>query len=171
MTYTLAQPAAVTTWRFFAAGEPKGQPRPRAFVRNGHARVYDAGTAEGWKSCIAIGARGNGPPDPLTGPVSLEVEFFMPRPKGHYGSGRNAHVLKDTAPLWHVGKPDIDNAIKACLDALTMLGAWLDDAQVCSLISAKRYADDHRLGAWITIHDLSRRVAGEATRTGVNNER
>ena len=39
-------------------GEPKGQPRPRAFAKpigggKFSARVYDAGTAEGWKSQIA----------------------------------------------------------------------------------------------------------------------
>jgi len=33
----------------FARGAPKGQPRPRAFSREGKASVYDPGTAEGLK--------------------------------------------------------------------------------------------------------------------------
>ena len=40
-----------------APGIPKGQPRPRAFSRNGHARVFDPGTAEGWKSAVAVAAQ------------------------------------------------------------------------------------------------------------------
>jgi len=42
---------------FFVSGDPKAQPRIRAFAINGHARVYDPGTAEGWKSLIAVAAR------------------------------------------------------------------------------------------------------------------
>ena len=32
---------------FTVLGDPKGQPRPKAFSRGGHAAVYDPGTAEG----------------------------------------------------------------------------------------------------------------------------
>lgn len=46
------------TITFFIHGDPKPQPRPRAFARRMGAkfvaRVYDAGTAEGWKSQIAM---------------------------------------------------------------------------------------------------------------------
>ena len=39
--------------------------------------------------------------------------------------------LKPNAPKWHTDKPDRDNADKAVLDALTNLGLWGDDKQVC----------------------------------------
>jgi len=46
---------------FFVPGEPKGQPRPRAFARKMGdkfvARVFDAATAEGWKGAIAAVAQ------------------------------------------------------------------------------------------------------------------
>ena len=148
--------------RFFAAGIPKGQPRPRAFARfiggKAIARVYDAGSAEGWKSDIALAARFHRPAEPIAGPVRIEVEFLMPRPKSHF----NRLGLKDSAPYWHIAKPDIDNALKAVCDALTTLRFWHDDAQVCALVSSRRYADPDVSGpgAWIEIHELSRRVAG-----------
>ena len=37
----------------FVHGEPKAQPRAKAFARNGRAGIYDPGTAEGWKGAIA----------------------------------------------------------------------------------------------------------------------
>ena len=49
------------TISFSVDGEPKAQPRPKAFARNfgnkWQARVYDPGTAEGWKSLIAIAVK------------------------------------------------------------------------------------------------------------------
>src|SRR4029077_12784124 len=49
-------------FRFVVIGDPKGQPRPRAFAKkigiNTYvARVYDAASAEAWKSAIALSAR------------------------------------------------------------------------------------------------------------------
>lgn len=34
----------------------------------------------------------------LAGPVSVKIGFYLPRPKTHYGTGKNAGVLKDNAP-------------------------------------------------------------------------
>lgn len=135
-------------------GEPKGQPRPRAFARNGKARVYDPGTAEHWKSCVAAAMR-----DRLTftfmGPVYLCLNFVMPRPKSHYRTGKHSGELRDTAPFWHTGKPDYDNLAKAVTDALTTLRAWVDDAQVAEARVTKRYAGpDERPGCWVRIEEL-----------------
>jgi Holliday junction resolvase RusA-like endonuclease len=130
------------TTRFFVAGTPKGQPRPRAFVRNMGgkmvARVFDAGTAEGWKSAVATAGEPHRPANPLTGPVVVALDFRMPRPRGHYGSGKNAANLKASAPTYHTGKPDVDNLAKAVLDALTHCSWWRDDAQVVAL-TVKRW--------------------------------
>lgn len=120
---------------FFVPGEPKGQPRARAFaMKRGdktYVRMYDPSTAEGWKNLVAGVARPHLPLHPPLGPVSLSTVYTMPRPRGHFGSGRNACVLKPNAPQWHIGKPDIDNLDKAVMDCLTNLGFWKDDCQVC----------------------------------------
>lgn len=131
-------------------GIPKGQPRPRAFSRGGMTRVYDPGTAEGWKSQIAIAFKDGAPFDftPFDGPVHLTIRFYFPRPKSHF---RKAGI-KDTAPSMVTTKPDADNAAKAVMDALTTLGLWQDDAQVTGLLVRKLYADGHP-GAAIEIRE------------------
>ena len=104
------------------------------------ARVFEAGTAEGWKSLIAAAAKPHTPPVPILGPVRVELTFVFPRPKSHYRTGKNAGVLRDDAPTWHTSKPDRDNLEKAVLDALTQLGGfWRDDSQVCAGSVSKRY--------------------------------
>lgn len=132
----------------FACGIPKGQPRPRAFARNGKARVYDPGTAEAWKGAVALAV---GPRAPVTGPVRVDLAFAMPRPKAHLDSrGR----IKDSAPGYHTGKPDADNLAKGCLDALTTMRVWQDDAQVASLRVTKRYDEGGSWGCAITVFAL-----------------
>jgi len=127
------------TISFFAPGDPKGQPRPRAFSRGGHARVFDPGTAEGWKSAVAVAAKPCLPAEPIAGPVRVTLHFSMRRPKSHYRTGKRAGELRPDAPGWFTSKPDADNLAKAVLDALTTLGAWGDDAQVARLIVEKVY--------------------------------
>jgi Holliday junction resolvase RusA-like endonuclease len=104
------------------------------------ARVFEAGTAEEWKSLIAAAAKPHTPPTPILGPVSVDLTFFFPRPKSHFLAGKNAAFLRDDAPKWHTAKPDRDNLEKAVLDALTQLGGfWRDDSQVCDGRVMKHY--------------------------------
>jgi Holliday junction resolvase RusA-like endonuclease len=130
---------------FSVRGEPKGQPRPRAFARKigGRyvARIFDAGTAEAWKSAIAMAARALVPPSPDMGPIILRLAFSMPRPKSHFLSGR----LRADAPTWCTKKPDVDNLAKAVMDALTVCRFWRDDEQVCRIEASKQWEDVHAL--------------------------
>lgn len=125
---------------FFVAGHPKGQPRARAFAmkRGGQTfvRMYDPATAEGWKSLIAGAAKEHVPFPPITGPVRLEIIFYMPRPKSHYRANGD---LKPNAPRCHTGKPDLDNLEKAVMDCFTNLGMWGDDSQVATKVTEKVY--------------------------------
>lgn len=130
---------------FTVFGIPKPQPRVRAFackMGGGKfaARVYDPGTAEGWKSCIAECARAVLPTAPLSGPLHLTLHFRMPRPKSHYRTGKNAGMMRPDAPNYHSSKPDADNLTKAVKDAMTLLGFWRDDGQVAITIVEKTYA-------------------------------
>lgn len=130
-------------------GIPKPQPRPRAFALNGRARVYDAGTAEGWKSSIAAAALAHRPAQPIDEPLRLMIRYYLPRPKGHFGK----KGLRGSAPAHPCGKPDLDNLDKAVLDALTEIGMWRDDSLVCRKESEKSYGT--RAGAEIQIHPLA----------------
>jgi Holliday junction resolvase RusA-like endonuclease len=72
-------------------------------------------------------------------PLAIECDFFVRRPKGHWGTGRNARVLKeryvDARPT---GRPDLSNLVKLIEDALTTL-AWADDDQIVSIAARKSY--------------------------------
>ncbi len=140
--------------RFFAVGEPRGQPRPKAFSRSGFTRVYDPGTAEGWKGQVAIAAKDFLPAIPLSGPLCVHLELYFPRPKGHYGTGKRAGTLKSSAPGYHTSTPDADNCAKAITDALTTLRMWKDDSFVAHLIVRKLYDDGRGPGCLIEIREL-----------------
>lgn len=136
----------------FVDGDPKGQPRARAFARGGHARVYDPGTAEGWKSQVALAFRGLIPSSPLDGPLAVHLGFIFSRPKNHY---RANGTLKESAPRYHTSKPDIDNLEKAVLDAMKQIGMFRDDAQVCKVQKSKRYVGylEEGPGCWIEVYE------------------
>ena len=121
-------------------GTPKPQPRPRAFARGGRARVYDPGTAEGWKSAIATEMREHAG-KAIDGPLWLTMVFYIPRPKSHYRTGKYSHLLKDSAPKHHTSKPDGDNLAKGTLDALTGIQVWRDDSQVVRMSITKEWAE------------------------------
>ena len=83
------------------------------------------------------------PKQPLKGDISLDVTFYMPRPKSHYRTGKRSHVLKAKAPVFHSVRPDLDNLIKMLLDTISGKNKMvLDDSQICALASIKVYSDD-----------------------------
>lgn len=133
----------------FVVGLPKGQPRPRAFARGGKARVYDPGTAEGWKSEIALAFLDVVGP-PLAGPLVVKLDFNFPRPKAH--TKKDGTLRPGMPQVWHVQKPDVDNLAKAVLDALTTIGLWHDDAQVAVLEVSRKWS--WRGGALIQVGQL-----------------
>lgn len=73
-------------------------------------------------------------------PLTVVVTFALPRPKGHYGTGRNARLLRDAAPTWPAGKPDVDKLLRSTLDALGEAGVFRDDSQVVWATAIKTYA-------------------------------
>lgn len=86
----------------------------------------------------------------LVGPIGVELTITVERPRSHYRTGRNAHLLRDDAPVWPVlvGTGDADKYGRACLDALQRgkpgnpgAGVFIDDAQVVELVTRKVYPD------------------------------
>lgn len=144
------------TVSFFVAGhpEPAGSkqafvpqhPRTKQIYRDKHGRVVvsvvDANSkSKAWKAHIASTARICYRGAPLAGPVVLYLTFTLNRPKGHYGTGRNATTIKASAPRRPTSKPDVLKLARAVEDALTQAGVWGDDAQIVDEHLAKRYGE------------------------------
>jgi len=70
--------------------------------------------------------------------VAVRGDFHLARPAGHYATGRNAGQLRPSAPAWPLGRPDVDNLLKAPLDALTGL-LYRDDAHVGHVQGTRRF--------------------------------
>lgn len=145
----------MSTLAFRVTGEPKGQPRPRAFARKMGAihvaRFYDSDVADEWKRAVQIVVRDAATVHkwPLTlGPVAISMCFAMPRPKSHSG----AKGLKPSAPVHHSSKPDADNLAKLVMDQITRSGKiWRDDSQVVSLRVDKMWASGNESGCSVLI--------------------
>jgi Holliday junction resolvase RusA-like endonuclease len=142
----------------FIFGDPKGQPRARAFARKMGAkhvaRMYDSDEADAWKRAVDLGIERELKsaavmPDPF-GAFDCKLTFFFRRPKSHYGKA--GHV-KASAPVCHVSKPDADNLAKLVLDRITRGGRiWRDDSQVARLRVEKFWAiTDARIGVYLSV--------------------
>jgi crossover junction endodeoxyribonuclease RusA len=125
--------------RFVVPGIPVQQGSKR-HVGNG-IMVEAAANLKPWREAIIYAAREHSKELRYpTGPVNACLYFYFPRPKSHFGTGRNAHVLKDGATEYKATKPDLDKLVRAVLDAITQSGVvWRDDSQVAGLTALKRY--------------------------------
>jgi Holliday junction resolvase RusA-like endonuclease len=99
------------------------------------------------------------------GAVVCEFVFYRQRPAGHYGTGRNARLLKPSAPMWPTGRPDALKLARAAEDALTGT-VWADDAQIVVGLNVKAYTCrfEGREGVAVTVRpatvaDLMRHAA------------
>ena len=75
--------------------------------------------------------------EPLADALKVEICFFLKKPKS----------AKRELPTV---KPDIDNLVKAVLDAGNGI-IWNDDNQVCILQTWKDYDPEHRVGIFISV--------------------
>ena len=85
------------------------------------------------------------PPDnwityPLICTIKLKCVFIIARPKGHFGTGKNANKLKSSAPDYPAVKPDSLKLARAVEDALNGI-IYRDDSQICKHEIEKVYAD------------------------------
>lgn len=90
---------------------------------------------------------------PLDMPVAVKMLFFLPRPKSHYRTGKNADQLRPGAPRRPAKMPDLSKLVRATEDALTDAGMWRDDAQVIEISAMKYWADSRPPGAVIVIQE------------------
>lgn len=77
---------------------------------------------------------------PITAPKLVDLTFYMPIPAS--GKSNRKKVVN-----WqnHIIKPDIDNLVKGCFDAINKI-AWKDDAQVYEVHAKKIYSNNPGIG-------------------------
>lgn len=122
--------------------DPVAQGRPRFVTpKGGEAfhRPYDPKKSKDYKKAVAIYAvkamRGQ---SLLEGPLHLAVAFYRPIPKSWSKKKREQAQQRLIRPI---GKPDLDNYVKAVKDALTMI-VWVDDSQIVDLVARKFYTPE-----------------------------
>ena len=122
---------------FYAEGVPAPQ---GSKTHVGGGRLIESSRQVGlWRDAVrraAVEAMADRPP--IDGPVYLVQVFALPRPKSHYGTGRNSGRVKRGAPSRPPVRPDLDKLARAVGDALTGV-CYHDDAQVVNLCAAKYY--------------------------------
>lgn len=128
---------------FYVEGIPRPQGSKKAFMVPGMKHptlVESAGEPlKQWRKSVASVAAEQG--RKIEGPVCVQLVFFFPRAKSHFGTGRNAEVLKPSAPTHHTKRPDVDKVTRAVLDALTDV-VIEDDSCVVMLTAIKDYCSN-----------------------------
>ena len=130
-----------------------GIPAPGGSKRHvGHGILVDAGKHnKEWRTAVAwVGSEHC--KELFTGPLVVRFCFRFVRPQGHYGSGKNAHHVKASAPRWPAVRPDTTKLIRSTEDALTGI-VWRDDAQIIDQHAYKEYAE--QAGCLITISEAA----------------
>ena len=96
--------------------------------KDGTTYRYDPQELKAVKALFRDHLAQHAPPEPLTGPVFLEVTWIYPAGDQH-ADGE-----------YKITKPDTDNLLKAFKDAMTKVRFWKDDAQVCREVNGKIYS-------------------------------
>jgi Holliday junction resolvase RusA-like endonuclease len=130
-------------------GVPRPKPDPRCFGRGGHHHLSIPANSPGyaqWRERCTEAGRALAAQQrfPKGTPVGLMITVTVPRPTSHYRTGKNAHLLRSTAPAFPLSRShgDIDKIQRLILDALTDSGVWDDDSQAVRVEAAKCYPDD-----------------------------
>jgi len=109
--------------RFTLSVAPVAKGRPR-LGRGG--RVYTPDETRRFENEVRMLARLYKPEQPWAGPIGICLKFSLPKPKRP----------KCNEPIC---RPDLDNYVKAVLDALDEF--WIDDSQVVHLSATKEYGE------------------------------
>jgi Holliday junction resolvase RusA-like endonuclease len=133
-----------------------GMPQPQGSKKPGRNRktgqlimIEDNDNLKPWRAVAIFAAREATGQflgwKPMDEAVEVIVWCYFPRPQWHYGTGRNAGVVKDSAPKWPSVKPDGDKLARAIGDALEQAGVVRNDSRIVDWHIHKRYCDTPRI--------------------------
>ncbi len=128
---------------FTVYGTPLAQKRHRHFSRGKFTQVYDPSKHDktDFQKVLLQVKSENNLTKPLEGALSMKIVFSFERPKSHYRTGKYSGMVKESAPIEHTKKPDLDNLAKFVMDSMNKM-IFNDDSQVSSLLLIKKYAED-----------------------------
>ena len=121
-----------------------GIPAPQGSKRHvGRGILIESSTKVGpWREAVVAAATNQGAANTrLDGPISLDVSFYLPRPKSHFRANGD---LKPTAPFVQSNTPDLDKLLRSTLDALVQAAVIADDSRVQTIEARKLYATSER---------------------------
>lgn len=121
---------------YVVTGTPKPQSRPKFFRnRAGYMGTYSPKTD--WFNIVYTETlkqkeklRSN---QQLKGALAVDLYFYLPIPK-------SVSKKKREKMFYVTKKPDIDNLVKAVLDAINYTNLWEDDSRIARLRTAKIYS-------------------------------
>jgi Holliday junction resolvase RusA-like endonuclease len=125
-----------------------GHPAPKGSLKciggrggKGHVLIEDNARTKPWRKTLATWAGRRLQPVQPQEPIGVEITFTLERPKSHYGTGRNAGVLRPGAPAFPVSHAtgDVDKLLRLALDALQDAKVLPDDCQVIETTARKVY--------------------------------
>lgn len=121
---------------FAVEGTPVGKGRPKFARRGNFVSAYTPTKTRDYEALIAQAAKdAMSTAEPLKTPVAAYIYITVPVPAS-YSKKRTEACLKGIERP--TKKPDLDNILKAFLDAMNGI-VYDDDTQVVSLHSTKRY--------------------------------
>ncbi|MBN7275536.1 RusA family crossover junction endodeoxyribonuclease [Ligilactobacillus pobuzihii] len=123
--------------------EPVHQARPRATTRNTggtHARLYDPPKVKSFKTQLQYLAKAKRI-QRFNDSIEVSLKFYR---RVQDSVSHIEHDRRISGVHRPTVKPDVDNYIKATLDALNGI-IWKDDAQIVTLHAAKYYSDHPRI--------------------------
>jgi Holliday junction resolvase RusA-like endonuclease len=112
-------------FRFVLSGNPIPQKQTRFSCRGGFPRAYDPSKKD--LEMIQWQIKPFAPNEPLMGPISLTICFFMPIPKSTSRAKVDMMMRRVILPI---SKPDEDNLAYIVTNALKKI-VYNDDSQIC----------------------------------------
>jgi len=131
-----------------------GHPAPKGSLKcigkgkggRGHVLIEDNARTKDWRTLVAYWTKRRWPAGQKAGTgqaVGAEITFTLPRPKSHYGTGRNHTAVKPLAPAYPTSHAtgDVDKLLRLILDALQDAEILPDDSAVIETTARKTYVD------------------------------
>lgn len=120
----------------YGSPAPQGSKKPGFMTKSGRPSMQESSKhVKPWREAVkeaALVVLGPYGPDrrPLDEPVWVDMVFTFRRPKAHYRTGRNAHLLRDGAPARPSGYPDVSKLARSTEDALADAGVIRNDSLI-----------------------------------------